>query len=153
MNPADPVDDFVVKAFFDALSPIELNAYEAIVKETDLEKESLFKAHQQKLERLRYQAQLSEAQFNKVDPNNRLVAAELEKRWEQALLDLRQAEKIIAEKSKEKHSIEISNEIRFAFQNIGKQLPTVWEKPEISRKQRKEFLRCLMALFLNYHSG
>lgn len=142
--PADPVDEFVIKAFFEALAPVELDAYEASLKEKDLEQESLLKAHQQKLERLRYQAQLAEAQFNQVDPNNRLVAAELERRWEQALLALRAEEKITAEKSQKKYCIEISDEIRFAFKNIGKQLPTIWDNPELSRKQRKEFLRCLI---------
>ena len=142
--PADPVDKFAIEAFFEALAPIELDAYEANLKEKDREQESLLKAHQQKLERLRYQAQLAEVQFNQVDPNNRLVAAELEKRWEQTLLALKTEEKITAEKSQKKYCIEISDEIRFAFKNIGKQLPTIWDKPELSRKQRKEFLRCLI---------
>lgn len=142
--PADPVDELVIRAFFEALAPIELDAYEASLKEQDTEQQSLLKAHQQKLERLRYQAQLAEAQFNQVDPNNRLVAAELEKRWEQALLALRAEEKLTVEKSQKKYCIEISDEIRFAFKNIGKQLPTIWDKSELSRKQRKEFLRCLI---------
>ncbi len=141
---ADPIDEYVIQAFFEALSPIELNAYENSLKQKDLEKQSLLKAQQQKLERLRYQAKFAEAQFNQVDPSNRLVAAELEKRWEQALFALKQAEKMFEEKSQENYSIEISDEIKFAFRNIGKQLPTIWNKPELTRKQRKEFLRCLI---------
>ena len=141
---ADSIDEYVIKTFFEALSPVELNAYEASLKEKDLETQSVLKAQQQKLERLSYQAKLAEAQFNQVDPCNRLVAAELEKRWEQALLTLKQAEKIIEEKSKEKYSIEIPDEIKCAFRDIGKQLPTIWSKPELSHKQRKEFLRCLI---------
>jgi hypothetical protein len=141
---ADSIDEYVIKTFFEALSPVELNAYEASLKEKDLETQSVLKAQQQKLERLSYQAKLAEAQFNQVDPCNRLVAAELEKRWEQALLALKQAEKIIEEKSKEKYSIEIPDEIKRAFRDIGKQLPTIWSKPELSHKQRKEFLRCLI---------
>ena len=141
---ADSIDEYVIKTFFEALSPVELNAYEASLKEKDLETQSVLKAQQQKLERLNYQAKLAEVQFNQVDPCNRLVAAELEKRWEQALLTLKQAEKIIEEKSKEKYSIEIPDEIKRAFRDIGKQLPSIWSKPELSHKQRKEFLRCLI---------
>ena len=48
------------------------------------------------LTRLRYQALLAGRQFNRVDPDNRLVAAELERRWETTLRDLRQAEKAAA---------------------------------------------------------
>lgn len=142
--PADPVDAYVVKMFFEALSPVELNAYEAALKEQDSETQALLKSQQQKLERLHYQAKLAESQFNQVDPENRLVAAELEKRWEQALCELKQAEKTIEAKTNEKHSIEISEEIKIAFKNIGKQLPSLWNKPELSRKQQKAFLRCLI---------
>ena len=39
---------------------------------------------EQQLERRRYQAALAERQFNRVDPDNRLVAVELERRWEAA---------------------------------------------------------------------
>jgi hypothetical protein len=49
-------------------------------------------AHQQQVERLRYEATLAQRQFNRVDPDNRLVASELEKRWEAALAGLKQAE-------------------------------------------------------------
>ena len=43
----------------------------------------------QQVERLRYQALLAERQYNRVDPDNRLIAAELERRWETALRELR----------------------------------------------------------------
>ncbi len=112
--PADSVDEHVVTAFFQALSPIELNAYEASLKEQETEQQLLLKAQQQKMERLHYQAQLAEAQFNQVDPCNRLVAAELEKRWEEALLHLKQAENSVRKKLKETHVIEIPEEIKKA---------------------------------------
>ena len=47
---------------------------------------------EQQMERLRYQSKLAERQFNRVDPDNRLVASELERRWEAALVELRRAE-------------------------------------------------------------
>ena len=50
------------------------------------------KAHRQQLERLHYQIKLAKRQFDQVDPDNRLVAASLEKRWEEALSELRRAE-------------------------------------------------------------
>ena len=142
--PADAVDTYVVNAFFQALSPIELNAYEAALKEQETEQQLLLKAQQQKLERLRYQAKFAESQFNQVDPNNRLVAAELEKRWEQALRELKQAEKIPEEKLQAKNTPVISEEMKLAFSNIGKELPKLWNKPDLSRKQHKDFLRCLI---------
>src|SRR3954452_19597961 len=53
----------------------------------------------QQIERLRYEARLAERQFNHVDPDNRLVAAELERRWETALCALRRAEEALARRA------------------------------------------------------
>ena len=39
---------------------------------------------------------VAERQYNKVDPDNRLVAAELERRWEAALIELQAADDALA---------------------------------------------------------
>lgn len=56
-------------------------------------------AHLHQLERLRYEAALAERQFRRVDPDNRLVAAELERRWEEALRTFRRTEQDWRERS------------------------------------------------------
>src|SRR5207247_3923361 len=89
---ADPVDEKIVEAFFQALSPVELDVYAAAVATQQATAQQISHAHQQHLERLRYEATIAGRQFNRVDPDNRLVAAELEKRWEGALADLKGAE-------------------------------------------------------------
>ena len=76
--PANIVDDYVVNAFFEALSQVELDAYSQAIKSQSKLDQSVERAHQQQLERLRYQAALAERQFNQVDPDNRLVAGALE---------------------------------------------------------------------------
>src|SRR5262249_36106575 len=83
--PADPIDAAVVEAFFAALSPIELDAYSQAMQGREQQRAEVARARRQQVERLRYQAQWAQRQFNRVDPDNRLVAAELERRWEQAL--------------------------------------------------------------------
>src|SRR5574342_522685 len=90
--PADPIDDAVVQAFLLALSPLELDAYSRVIQAAQQTARDLDQAHRQQLERLRYQAALAERQFHQVNPENRLVAAELERRWETALRELSQAE-------------------------------------------------------------
>ena len=59
---------------------------------------ALDRSEVQQVERLRYQALLAERQFNRVDPDNRLVASELERRWESALRQVRQAEEASAKR-------------------------------------------------------
>src|SRR5215471_11555487 len=90
--PADAVDAQVVEAFFQALSPLELDVYEQALTAQQTEEAQVTHAHEQRLVRLRYEASLAQRQFLQVDPENRLVAAELEKRWEAALTALQRVE-------------------------------------------------------------
>ena len=57
--PADIVDQYVVKSFFEALSSIELNAYDQAVKKLQQAQASIVHAHHQQLERLRLVVQKS----------------------------------------------------------------------------------------------
>ena len=143
--PGDPIDARVVEAFFQALTPIELDAYEHTL---DLQKEADEKielAHRQQMERLRYQAELAWRQFNRVDPDNRLVAAELEKRCEDALRALREAEDTCAQRQpKLELSLPLPEELKQAFMAIGQKLPKVWHQEILTREHKKALLRCLI---------
>jgi DNA invertase Pin-like site-specific DNA recombinase len=141
--PADPVDDYVVAAFFEALSPVEVDMYQTAILAKMQDDGKLVKAKQQQLERLRYQARLAERQFNQADPDNRLVAAELERRWECALIDLKQAEEKNENKLFAVPQI-ITQKMKKAFSNIGQKMPEVWKQNILSQQQRKSLLRCLI---------
>lgn len=145
--PADPVDARVVEAFFEALSPIELDLYaQAVAAKRQIEEKS-HQAEAQQLERLRYQAALAERQFHRVDPDNRLVAAELERRWETALRDLKQAEEAFAQRKQESDNavpFALTAELKAAFTAIGQNLPQIWDKPILSQQNKKALLRCLI---------
>jgi DNA invertase Pin-like site-specific DNA recombinase len=142
---ADPVDAQVVEVFFQALSPVELDVYAAAVATEQATAQQIMHAHQQHLERLRYEALLAQRQFNRVDPDNRLVAAELEKRWEQALSALKQAEEEEATHSVAPPSLlALSPQLQTAFQAIGKHLPTLWQQGCIRQRHKKALLRTLI---------
>ena len=142
--PGNPIDAEVIKAFFEAVSPIELDAYTQAINIQAQTDSSAGKAHLQQLERLRYQAKIAERQFNQVDPDNRLVAAELERRWEDSLRELKEAEEFFETKKDKKPAVIIPEEIRTAFLDIGKSLPNIWNKSFISQQNKKSFLRCLI---------
>ncbi len=57
--PADPLDAVVVQAFFEALSPVELDAYTEAIKAEQQTAQALEHARHQQLERLRSQPNLS----------------------------------------------------------------------------------------------
>lgn len=143
--PADAIDAKVLDAFFAALSPVELDAYSAAVVAHTRAHSAVTQAQTQQLQRLQYQAALAERQFLQVDPDNRLVAAELERRWEQALNELRQAETHMAEAPPTSGEIDdISPELREAFTALGQRLPAIWHEGVLTREQQKSLLRCLI---------
>ena len=143
---ADPVDTRVVDAFFQALSPVELDVYEQALAQRQQQAERIAKAHLQHLERLRYAAAYCERQFRHVDPAHRHVAAELEHAWEMALQALTQAE--AAEKQRAQASTPPANALppalQAAFRAIGEKLPELWPRDVLSQAQRQALRRCLM---------
>jgi excisionase family DNA binding protein len=142
--PGNAIDSYVVDTFFAALSPIELDAYTEAIKTQQRTVDVMEHAQKQQLERLRYQAALAERQYNQVDPDNRLVAAELERRWESALRDLRQAEEDVAQRQRPKPDLSLSPALKTAFLDIGKKLPDLWQADILNRVQKKALLRCLI---------
>jgi len=143
--PADPIDAYVVGAFLEALSPVELDLYAQAVTALDQEEAQVRHAQQQQLERLRYQARLAERQFHQADPDNRLVTAELERRWEVALRELKDAEERCRRDQQQSPVVEgLRSEDREAFVRAGQQIPELWRQDLLSPQQQKAFLRCLL---------
>jgi DNA invertase Pin-like site-specific DNA recombinase/uncharacterized membrane protein len=142
--PADPVDAKVVEAFFEALSPAQIDAYaQALEKQRQIEEQTDL-AHQQQIQRLQYQATLAQRQFDQVDPDNRLVAVELEQRWENALRELKQAEECYEKRKKHHHIPHLPPKLEEAFKSIGQKLPEIWNTSFLSTSTKKALLRCLI---------
>ena len=143
--PADPIDARVVAAFFAAVGPEELEAWNRTQDARQRAEDALDRAEAQQVERLRYQALLAERQFNRVDPDNRLVASELERRWEVALRELRQAEEALALRRASRIQPDaLTSEERDDFLALGPQLPAMWRRPGMDRARKKALLRCLI---------
>src|SRR3954453_18774973 len=139
-------DASVAAAFLAAVAPAEIDAWARARKAQRHADETLQRAEMQQIERLRYEAGLAERQFNRVDPDNRLVAAELERRWETALCALRRAEEALARRASqiETQSDRLDPRLRAKVVSLGQRLPELWADPSVSREHRKALLRCLI---------
>ena len=142
--PADPIDAHVVKAFFEALSPVELDAYSKALENQKQRGEQLNQAYLKQIQRLRYQANLAQRQFDQVDPDNRLVASELERRWENSLRELKQAEQDYEAKKNHQSLPCLAPELKEIFTKIGQKLPQIWDSTVLSNAQKKALLRSLI---------
>jgi len=143
--PGDPIDDHVVHLFFEAIGPAELDIYDGVMTSLDGEREQVDRARRQQLERLRYQAQLAERQYQKSDPDNRLVTAELERRWEASLRELKQAEEAWEREQREQSMpAQLDAETRRLLTKAGRRIPDGWRTERFTREQKKALLRSLI---------
>jgi len=137
------VDAVVVQAFFEALQPAQLDALEAILQEQQLERQRLEQHWTDRLKGAQYEARLAERQYQLVDPDNRLVAVELERRWEQKLVQLQDTQEAYDRFQQTSPPTNLPPELREQFQHISATLPDLW--PSLSNSYKKELLRSLIA--------
>jgi len=140
------VDAAVAEAFLTALAPAELDALSRASRARHQIDTALRSSAERQLERKRYQAALAERQFNRVDPDNRLVAGELERRWEAALNEARAAEEALAQQSAPQPLSQkvIGKTLNSKIIVLAGRLPQIWADPATTAGQRKALLRCLV---------
>lgn len=138
-----PIDDAVVREFFQALQPAEIDALQRLSAEQAAHQDELLQHLEQEVTRLAYAANRAERQYNSVDPENRLIAATLEKKWESALAEWEQAKERLAEtQTKVPQAVQIPAKLREAFADAGRRMPEVW--PKLSAEAKKRLLRTLV---------
>lgn len=142
--PIIPLDACVVQQFWEALTPAALDGYEQALAAFDEQRRQVERAHQQQLQRLRYEAQLAEKQYRLVDPENRLVAAELERRWEQALQAAHQAEGEVAAETAATRPEPLTAKLREEWEETRPTLRQLWDEGQLSNVRKKELLRVLI---------
>ena len=141
---ADRIDAHVTQWFFDALSPAEIDLSAKTLIAADRRRNELLQAERQQGERLRHEAHLAERQYRHSEPENRLVAAELETRWETALRELKKAEDTLASEEQKTSCWAIPADLLAVLRDIGPRLPELWEQKLLSWSQKKSLFRCLV---------
>ena len=142
--PGTPIDEQIVQWFMEALAPAAIDLSAQTLAEADARRTTGFAARRQQLQRLRYAASRAERQYQQVDPENRLIAAELERRWETALRELREAETQLAHDEQHTTVWAIPADLLEALHDIGPQLPELWKEGLFTSTQKKALLRALI---------
>ena len=146
---AAAIDAAVEQAFLAAIAPAEIDALSRARRMRREADEAARAATGQQIERKRYQAALAQRQYDKVDPDNRLVAAELERRWEAALIELREAEAAaVAPDAAAVPTDGLDRALRGKIVALTGRLPVLWNDPDTGPDtgdaRRKALLRCLV---------
>ncbi|RWK78999.1 MAG: recombinase family protein [Mesorhizobium sp.] len=143
---ASRVDAAVADAFLTALAPAELDALSRARRAQQQVDKALRTSAERELERKRYAAALAERQFNRVDPDNRLVAGELERRWEAALSEVRAAEEALARQASAEPvaQLALGKSLNSKVVALSGCLPQIWAGDATTDAHRKALLRCLI---------
>src|SRR6266566_9813794 len=94
--------------------------------------------------RAEYEARLAQRHYQAVDPDNRLVAAELERRWEVALQAVVEAREELERMASHPQIPELTAEMKAHLQDVGRHLPDLWASGRLTPAQQKEVLRSLI---------
>ena len=95
------------------------------------------------LEQARYEAKLARRQYDAVDPDNRLVASELEHRWNEALKTVARREEELASTGAEVAELSV-DEDRDRLLALGHDVPAAWHHPAASSEIKKRLLRTVL---------
>lgn len=133
-------DDAIAHEVRRAVAP---DAIEAAMRAADLAQQQRAerrRALELEREEARYEARLAQRRYESVDPDHRLVAAELEARWNAALVRLRSCEARLAEGTSP--STEVAD--REDLLRLAGDLRAVWEAPTADARVKQRLVRALI---------
>jgi len=124
----DVLDPVIVEEVLKALQPAELELALAALQELETRDQAILRQWQMRLERAEYEAALAERRYQEVDPAQRLVASTLERRWNDALLQLQDLKKQVAEVLRQEARV-ATPEQKEKVLALARDLPRVWHAP------------------------
>lgn len=140
---AGPLETLLTRQVLLALEPASLELSLAAVEQIEQERQRLERQQQQSLERTRYDAERARRQYTAAEPENRLVVRELERRWETALQEQRQAEEAL-DRFRYEQPLRLTDEQRQRIRDLASSLPTLWHLPTTKVVERQIIVRQLI---------
>jgi hypothetical protein len=138
------IEQAVVQAFFEAIQPAELDLLDAVLSERRADREHVARQHADRVARAAYEVAVARRQYDAVDPDNRLVAAELERRWELALRAAVETQEAAARFEGELPEPDLAPTVRAQLHDVGRQLPALWASGRLTPAHKKTLLRTLI---------
>ena len=136
------VDEAISREVLRVVQPAAIKASVLAHEERAQQRDDILEALQRDLQAARYRADRAHRQYDAADPENRLVTAELERRWNQALQHVREIEVRI-----EEHSDIVASGPAPSLEDLhqlSQQLETIWTDSATSVRLKKRILRTLI---------
>jgi hypothetical protein len=133
------VERLVLQAFEPDRVALALSALEQLEREGA----SLERQWEMRIERARYEATRAQRQYEMCEPENRLVARNLERLWETKLRAVEEAEQEF-EAWRRQHGTVLTDEDRQQILALGEDLPRLWSASTTTNADRKQIIRLII---------
>lgn len=134
------LDSFMSQQVLAALEPAALELSLAAAEQLEKDRADLDRLWRQRLERASYEAERAARHYQLIEPENRLVARQLAKEWEEKLGARQQVEegyeRFLAGQPKS-----LTADERDAIRSLAQDIPALWHAPTTTTVERKEIIR------------
>jgi excisionase family DNA binding protein len=137
------VDEAVSREVLSLLRPIGIQAALRAIEQRADGEHTKRRQFELALQQAGFEAARAQRQFDAVDPDNRLVAAELERRWNARLAEVSRREAQI-EALQTQTDPSLTPQQRDDLMALGADLPRAWSHPAAGNDVRKRILRCVI---------
>jgi hypothetical protein len=136
------VDDAIGKEILRVVRPAAVAAAVVASEAAAHQRDEVLNAWTRELEAARYAARRAQKQYDAIDPENRLVADELERRWNTALQHVREIEARIEQHVQGRRQAVVPT--REEFENLAADLEAVWNGSRADVRLKKRLVRTLI---------
>jgi DNA invertase Pin-like site-specific DNA recombinase len=140
--PSAPLDEIIAERLVGAVTPVTLELALAALTSLEERDRQIGTQWRMRIDRARYEAELAERRYEAVDPTNRLIAATLEQRWNDALQRLQDLETELAAFERRAMRAVTAEQKKQILQLAG-DFPRLWRSPTTTPRDRKRILRLL----------
>ena len=141
--PGRTLDQAVGDLLVEVMTPLSLDVALSVGDELRARAEEVDRLRRQELEAARYEAELAERRYRRVDPDHRLVADTLEADWNAKLRALADAQEHY-ERQKSVDQEVFSDEQREKILQLATDFPRLWHDPRTPHREKKRMVRLLI---------
>jgi DNA invertase Pin-like site-specific DNA recombinase len=137
------VDRAIADLLVEAVTPLALEVALTVQDELNARAEEIDKLRRKQVERARYEADLAQRRYLRVDPDNRLVADTLEAEWNHKLRALAEAQDDY-ERQRQADVLLLDGERRARVMALASDFPRLWHDPNTPARERKRLVRLII---------
>lgn len=137
------LDRAIGELLVETVSPLALEVALAVQEELQARAEEADHLRRQQVERARYEAELAQRRYLRVDPDNRLVADSLEADWNQKLRALAAAQEDY-QRQHQAQGLVLDQQKRAQVLALATDFPRLWRDPATPYRERKRMVRLLL---------